>query len=340
VTPARSPEVAAGALLDEAGGPAAQPAAQLGTRQSARSERRLGIGLVLAAGTAFGLQNVLAKVAFDGGADVPTVLAVRFAVAAAAVLAVVRFRAARGRRPSVASIGTRHRLGIAALGLLFAAAAFFAYQALARLPAGTTTLLVYAYPALVVVWARLCFGEPITGRQLTALGLALGGCAVMVEPWSAGDGGAASGLDWLGVAFAAGAALANSWYSILAGPLARGLSGAGVAAGSVPLTAACFAAAWLVAGGPAGPISTAGWLACLAIGLLAGGAITAFLAGVPLIGPSRAATVATAEPVAAVALGALLLGEAVTGAMLLGGLGVVAAIVLLTAGAGGRHRRP
>ncbi len=290
------------------------------------------------AGVAFGLQNVLAKVAYDHEVDVPTVLAVRFGVAAAALLAVQAVRARRSRTEGGTGSGpspTRRRLAFAGLGLLFVGSALFAYLALARLPASTTTLLIYAYPALVVLWSRLLFREAITGRRLAALGLALGGCAVMVAPWS--DPGAAGadgavGLDWVGVAWAAGSALSNSWYATLAGPIGRGFPGRTVAAGSLPVTALCFGLGLALVGGPSRAIDPTGWLICLLIGLLAGLSITAFLAGVPLIGPSRAAIVATSEPAAALLLGALLLGEQLTAATLLGGLAIAAAIALIATG--------
>lgn len=292
----------------------------------------VGVALVAAAGVAFGLQNVLAKVSYDHGADVPTVLAIRFGVAAAALLAL---QARLANRPSLPAappdpIPLGRRLAIAGLGLLFVGNALFAYLALARLPASTTTLLVFAYPALVVLWSRLFFHEPITGRRLAALAVALGGCALMVNPWTTGE--AAGNLDWVGVAWAAGSALTNSWHSTLAGPIGRGLPGRTVAAGSLPVTALCFGLGLAALGGPAGAIDPAGWLACLAIGLLAGLSITAFLAGVSRIGPSRAAIVATSEPAAALAFGTLLLGERLSAATLAGALAVAAAIALIAGG--------
>ena len=70
----------------------------------------------------------------------------------------------------------------------------------------------------------------------------------------------------------------------------------------------------------------------MALGVLAAASTVAFLAGVAMIGPSRAAITATSEPAAAVALGVLLLGEPLTLLGLSGGLCIVAAIVLLARG--------
>ena len=287
------------------------------------------MALVALAGVSFAVQSILAKTAYARGADVPTVLAVRFAVATAAVWGVTWLARRRGAAVPP-PLPTRRRLGLGLLGLLFVTNALFAYLALDRLPAGTATLLIYVFPALVALWSRLFFGERLTRAKVAALALALVGCALTVDPDAAL--GAGAGLSWVGVGWAFGSALSNSWYATLAGPLGRGVPELAAAAASLPVTAACFAAyliARLIRGDPAPDVTAVGWLACIGIGLLAGLAIAVFLAGVARICPSRAAIVLTSEPAAAVALGALLLGEAVAAVTLLGGLFIVAAIVTL-----------
>ena len=278
------------------------------------------------AGAGFGAQSVLAKVAYDGGADVPTVLAVRFGVASCLIWTFVAVRA-RVERARPAEVSRERWAGIAALGLLFVTSALFAYLALDRLPAGTTTLLVFVYPALVVLWSRLLFGERITRRRGWALALALVGCALTVDPASVVATGA--GLSGAGIAWAIGSAVSNSWYATLAGPITRGLPGLTVAAYSLPVTAVCFVGGLVALGGPAAGITVGGWLASAAIGLLVAASTAAFLAGVARIGPSRAAIAATSEPATAVVLGVVVLGESVSGAGLLGAGCIVAAILIL-----------
>jgi drug/metabolite transporter (DMT)-like permease len=279
--------------------------------------------LVALSGAGFGAQSILAKVAYDGGADVSTVLAVRFAVATLVIWAVL------GVRPwgAIRGIARGRWLGFAALGLLFVVSALLAYSALERLPAGTTTLLVFVFPALVVLWSRLLFGERLTSRRGAALALALTGCALTVAPGGAFADG--EGLSGLGVALALGSALSNSWYATLAGPITRGVPGLVVAAGSLPVTALCFLAVLVFRGGPPAAVTAGGWAASAGIGLLVAASTTAFLAGVARIGSTRAAIAATSEPATAVVLGVLLLGEPLTALGLVGGLCIGAAIVLL-----------
>lgn len=293
---------------------------------AARSGRTLGVGLVVLSGAGFGAQSILAKVAYDGGADVPTVLAVRFGVATLILWAIVRGRSASGR-VAAARLDRAGRLGMAALGIVFVVSALLAYMALERLPAGTTTLLVFLFPALVVLWARLLFGERVTRRRLAALTLALVGCGLTVVPSGALATG--TGLSGVGVALALGSALSNSVYATLAGPITRGVPGLTVAAASIPVTAVCFLVGLAVLGGPPSGITVGGWLASGAIGLLVAASTTAFLAGVARIGPSRAAIAATSEPATAVVLGVLVLGEPLTGYGVIGGACIGIAIVLL-----------
>ncbi len=137
-------------------------------------------------------------------------------------------------------------------------------------------------------------------------------------------------MSWLGILLALASAVSNSWYATLAGPIGRGVPGLTVAAFSLPITAACFGGALALEGGPNPDITLAGWANCLAIGTLAGLAVTCVLAGIGRIGPSRTAIVSTSEPAAAVVLGAVVLGEALTPVTLLGGLCIVVAIVALS----------
>ncbi len=286
-----------------------------------RQRRWVGVGLVTLAGASYGVQSVLAKVAYDGGMDVPTVLAVRFGVASVLVWIVV----AALRRHRWLPLWVPPRT---LLGLLFVTNALFGYLALTDLTAGTTTLLIFAFPALVVLWSRLLFRERLGPLKLGCLVLALTGCALTVDPLALFATGSAVSL--AGVGWALLSALSNSWYATLAGPIGRNTPGLTVAAYSLPVTAACFLVYLVSRGGPTAGASVSGWLACIAIGALAGLSVCAVLSGIARIGSSQAAIVSTNEPTTAVLLGALVLSEPLKFITLLGGACIAAAIVLLS----------
>ncbi len=302
------------------------------------SRRWLGIALGALSGIGYGTQSILAKFAYEGGAGVPTVLTLRFTVGALLLWAIYRWRAARQDGPEPTPPRVRQRLAPLVLGLLFVTSALFAYLALERLPAGTTTLLVFIYPALVVLWSRLIFGERLTAWRGAALGLALVGCTLTVNPWVVVTAGA--GLSWAGIGWALGSAVSNSWYAIVAGSAGRGVSGLATAASSLPVTAVCFVVGLVALGGPNSGITIEGWVASLAIGILTALSTSTFLASVALIGPSRGAIVATSEPVTAVLLGAVLLGEPLTASGVIGGVCVIGAIMVLALGRSAAESRP
>ncbi len=157
------------------------PVAARPRTQAERRARWVGTGLVALAGVSYAVQSILAKEAYAGGADVRTVLAVRFVVATLTVWAVVCGLRRRGRRVALRYSPSRV-LGFGLLGVLFVTNALFGYLALERLPASTTTLLVFVFPALVVLWSRLFFGEPLSRRKAACLALALVGCALVLDP--------------------------------------------------------------------------------------------------------------------------------------------------------------
>jgi drug/metabolite transporter (DMT)-like permease len=98
----------------------------------------------------------------------------------------------------------------------------------------------------------------------------------------------------------------------------------------VIITSAATAYALIVAFGPHlhAPGSTEGWLALLAVTLgptVIG--VTALIAGLQRVKPVATATIGAAEPMVAVLLSIVLLGEAVTGVQVAGLLLVVASVV-------------
>jgi drug/metabolite transporter (DMT)-like permease len=288
-------------------------------------DRWLGIVLVALTGVSYAVQGILSQYAYRGGADVPTLLALRFGVGTLVIWALL-LAMPRALRPPL-RYPRRDLLGFGLLGALFVTNALFYYLSLTQLPVGTAAVLVFVFPALVVLWSVLFFGERLTALKAGALLLALAGVVFTVDPAAALAVG--MGFSWLGVLWALGSAFSNSWYVVLAGAVGRGKPSLAVALYSLPVTAVFFGGYLLVAGGSYG-METIAWASCLAIGALTGVSIYLYLIGLARIGASRAAIVATSEPATALLLGALLLSEAVTPVKLLGGACIAAAITLLS----------
>jgi drug/metabolite transporter (DMT)-like permease len=209
-------------------------------------------------------------------------------------------------------------LGAGILNALGSVGLFFAF---ARLPVGAAILVFYSYPAMVAA-ISFVLGEPATRRKLAALGLALVGVGATV-----GSGEEFS--TWEGVVAALGGALAAALFIVVSGrfigdspplmALAYVLSGS---AGLVTLT--------VVLGHVRVDLAPAAWAAGVGMGLVGTVAATgAFVAGLARVGPTRAATLATLEPVFAVGLAAVFLGERPGVTQLIGGALIITAVVLL-----------
>jgi len=272
---------------------------------------------------------VLTKLAYAAGARPVPLLAVRFAVAAAILWALLacsrRARAARRPRGGLAAAGL-------ALGALYALESGLFYAALGRGSATVVELLLFAYPALVVLGARVLGREELGGRRLGAVALASGGVALLLLGGGAGAGAIAPAAAALGLA----GALAYATYVLAADRLAPAL-GAALLLPALLCTGAalCFAATALATGDLLLPSSAAwGWAAILAL-VCTALPIAAFVAAVARLGPGRASVVSTIEPAVTALLAFFVLGDRLGPLQLAGG-----ALVLLAVALGqGRRRR-
>jgi drug/metabolite transporter (DMT)-like permease len=277
----------------------------------------------LASGAAFGAMGIFGKLAYAEGATVGTLLAVRFALAAALFWALA---IAGGRARDIARLPRRHAGSALALGAAgYAAQAGCYFAALRRVDASLLALLLYTFPALVAGAAVALGRERLDARRLTALGLALGGLALVV----AGAGRGA--LDPLGVALGLAAAVVYSAYILVGEVLAARVPGPSLTA------LVCTGAAASLAAGSAllgdlrlGGLTAAGWgwLACLAL-LSTVVAIGLFFAGLRRVGPTNAAVLATVEPLVAAVLAFAVFGEALAPVQLAGGALIIVAVFAL-----------
>jgi drug/metabolite transporter (DMT)-like permease len=291
-----------------------------------RRGRVAGVAFIVASAVAFGTMAILARVAYADGIDTRTLLALRFGIAAACLLAIVRFR-------NISLPRGRDLAGVVALGGVgYGGQAATFFTALTLAPAGLVALLLYLHPALVAILAALFLRERMTPTKLVALAIALVGMVLTVAPALAAGQGAFPSLP-TGVAFGVAAAAIYAVYIVVGTRLTARVDSLALAT-VVAASAACVFVIAAVIDGPVFPRSSNGWAAIVGIALVSTvGAITLFFAGLKRIGPTRASTLSTIEPVVTVVLAALLLGERV-GALQLAGGALILLTVLLLARAG------
>jgi drug/metabolite transporter (DMT)-like permease len=276
--------------------------------------RLLGMILVIISAATYGTLAIIGRYAYTAGIDVLTLLFLRFSLSAVVMgllLAIRRERVPRG-------VTLIQLVGMGALG--YVGQAFSYFTALKYASAGLVALLLYLYPVFVTILSALWLRERITGSRLVALGLALTGTALMVGP---------AGGQFVGVLWAIAAAVVYSLYIMMATRVMK--VGSAIQSSTVILSSAglVFGVLMMVSG-PRLPATDGGWLAVLAIVLVATVIpIVTFLAGLERVGPTNAAMLSTLEPAVTVLLAAVLLGESLRPVTLVGGSLVLTAVLLL-----------
>ncbi len=281
-----------------------------------RSPERVGVALCLVAGASFALQPVLVRLAFEGGATVAGIGALRFAVAALVLGLVARKALAAAPARTLAA---PFALGLTIYGL--ETGLFFA--SLERIDVSLASLLMCSYPALVVAGAVLLRRERASRRRASALLVALAGVTLVLA------GGVGGTLDPLGIGLALAASVSYAAY-VLVSDLLLGTTEPLVLA---TMLCAGAATAFALAGSATDSLGIGGVSTIAVVGAIALAAtvlpIAAFLAGVRRVGPSRATILGTVEPPVTIALAALVFGERL-GPLQLAGAGlVVGAVVIL-----------
>jgi drug/metabolite transporter (DMT)-like permease len=277
---------------------------------------RQGILFVLLSAAGFGAMGILAKLAYATGLDVVTLLALRFALAAALLWALVRWRGVPLRRRATV-------LGLALGAGAYAVEAGLFFFSLERLDAGLASLLLYAYPAFVTLGAFLLGRERPTGRRWLALGGASLGVILVL-------GGGGTGADGIGVLLALGAGLGYAAYILGSDSVMRDSDPLAFAASVCTGACASFMFVGALRGGLDLGFAAEGWLWLIAITIASTVVpIASFAAGLARVGPSKASILSTVEPPFTVGLAFLVFGESLGAAQLLGGALVLAGALLV-----------
>jgi drug/metabolite transporter (DMT)-like permease len=288
-----------------------------------------GTGLlkVLIAAGAMGTLGTVAAVAYADGMGPATFSALRAAIGAGLLGALVLSR----RQPSIGltrlAPGQRALLALAVtVNGLMNLALFIAFGAMA---VGLVMVIFYSYPVIVALITAALGRDHLTLVRILALGLACAGLALVLGSQLGPEAHATAA----GLALAGFAATCHAVYLVVIRGgfddvpgvqattlvLAGGLVISGTAA--VLIEGASVAGDWLTS-----PIA---WAAILCAGTFGAAPKVWVIGGVRLIGSTRAAVAMTVEPVVAVIVAALILGQRLTVLELAGGAGILLAVVLV-----------
>jgi drug/metabolite transporter (DMT)-like permease len=277
--------------------------------------RLQGVVLVAISAAGFATIGLFARVAAARGASTLSVLALRFLLAGARLSLVMRHRQLPWPRG-------RELAGLVLLGALgYTGQSFCFFSALHHLTVGLTVLLLYLHPALVLLASAVLGRQRLTLRKASLAAASFAGILLTVSNDLAGTP--------VGLAFGIGAALIYTNY-ILVGEHLTPRTGVIPAATVIVLSAAVMFSLGTLAEGVRWPGTIGGWLAVAGIAMLGTSLATVtFFAGVQRIGAGDAATLSTLEPVVALVLAFVFLGEQLGAVQLAGALLVIASAALL-----------
>ena len=302
-----------------------------GVKEARSRHPAAGYLLYLVAALLFAFNGVVAKTLLLGGMEASRLSQLRATLAFLILLgfvALTRRSALRLRRAEIPLLVTYGVLGIALTQFLY-------FAAIERLPIGVALLIEFTAPLMIAVWFRFGLGHPTKPAVWGALVAALVGLAIVAQVWEGLT------LDPLGVACAAGAALALAVYYITADmqvrrpeardPVSLTMWGMGAAAlfwaivapwWSFPMDGLAGSLRLFGGEGPMVPAAgLAGWLVVL-------GTVFPFslvVLSMQHLRASQASVVGMTEPIIATVIAWIVLGESFTPAQMAG-----AAIVLVS----------
>lgn len=290
------------------------------------TDKRAGISWILVSAMAYSLFTVMAKRLLDeiGPTDV---LFWRFVIATPVIWAVVLLRARTHRGPNPLRVEWYPRF---AMGLLFGLLAWFAFVGVDKLPGDLYVIIIYTYPAMVAVGARL-LGKPATRQLWTALGITTLGIALTVpEIFDGSQDAALFGfvLTLFNAALYAGYILYSE--RIVNDTKGHHLAGDSFVAAAWGMVGSLVVATVVaVASGGISPPNTGLAVLCMfGLGIISTVVSqTAFFLGVSKLGPAPAALVAASEPVMALTWLVVFLDESMRAIQVVGAALVIVGVV-------------
>lgn len=296
------------------------------------SRTAAGLGLALASAASFGLSGALARGLMDAGWSAGAAVTARILLAAA-VLSVPGVLALRGRW---SLLGRQVHVVLWYGAMAVAATQLCYFYAVAHLQVGVALLIEYTAPVAVVLWLWLRQGQRPGLRTLVGAAVAAVGLVLVLDVVSGAD------LSLVGVLWALGAMLGVTTYFVMSADERHGIPGitlaaAGLTAGGTLLALAGVVGLLPMRAGTAPAAYDVGtvpwWVPVLLLGLVT--AALAYVTGIEAsrrLGSRLASFVGLAEVLMALVFAWLLLGELPHAWQLVGGVLVLAGVVVVKLG--------
>jgi probable blue pigment (indigoidine) exporter len=267
----------------------------------------------IAAGAALGISDVLAKMVLAGGSDVLTMLSFRSVFG----LAFIALWLGVGSRPKADARARSIAMGV---GLIFAGLVFCLFKAIEAIDVPTAILSYFVYPLLTGLAGSLVGLERLRWQAVLCTIAAFFGLAVMI-------GAHPAGLALAGIVYALAAACCRTaillvtraylaktdarlttWYSLISSTLVFVAWSLGTQTWNPPQT-------------------SIGWTALVGMSIAITAGILLVFVSTLRVGAFRTALIMHLEPLTAMILSAILLGEAITPIQGVGSAIMLAALI-------------
>jgi drug/metabolite transporter (DMT)-like permease len=290
--------------------------------QQSKTRRRwlIGGGFALLSAFCFATLPIFAKGAYAGGLEVLDALSLRFLIAAGALW--VYALSCR----DVPLLPSRRHLGaLAVLGAgIYGSLAICFFLSVQRLPASLAEMIFFVYPLLVTVLSIPVLQERFTWQRGLALALGLVGCYFLLDVRLAG-------WDLEGALWALAAAVLYAVHITASQKLLERVEPRVSALYVVTFAAVFFTVLrppWVALAHLTMPLM--GLISVAGLGLVATAmSMLSFFLAVERIGSWRTAVIGVCEPVGAVVLASLFLGEMLSAEQLAGGVLILVAALLV-----------
>ena len=287
----------------------------------------IAASLLVLIAVVFSSNHVAARLAFDHGVSILTAVTVRSASTALVVLVLVIVSGVSLRLSRL----TLARAGI--VGLFITVQSYCLYAAVARLPVALALLTFNTFPIVIALLSWALGGERPRRRTLVAMPVIFCGLALALDAFKWIGQGRLPGTDALaGVAFALGASVSFGSAMVLTQQWLGQVDGRLRSALTMAVVAVITFAVGATGEGFHLPTDSTGWVGLALLTLLYGTAITALFVLLPRIGAVNNSPIMNIEPIAAMVIAWLALGQSVGPAQIVGALMVVGAIIFLSSG--------
>jgi len=282
------------------------------------NQQHLGTLLVLMSAAGFATLAIFIKIAYASGANTLTVLTLRFMLAALFLWILLK---PLGISPRISG---KTAFKLCLMGIIgYGSMSFLFAAALQHLSASLAEMLLFTYPVLVSIMSFLIGVEQFCWQKGLALVICVSGLFLIL-------GVSLASINQFGVALGLGSAVIYSCYIMVSKNILKDVHSLVATTYVCSATALVFTIYSSVTDQLILNLPLTGWLALLGIaffGTIVG--ILCFFAGISRIGAANTSIISTAEPVITVLLSALVLSEQLTFLQGIGGLLIVASILIL-----------